>query len=269
MRRAAPTATASSWRLAAITRNEEQETRNQPIHAYYSALKRRYGPQHWWPGRTRLEVIIGAFLTQNTSWKNVERAISNLRRAHALNLAALRSLPEAELAELIRSSGYFRQKARRIKNFISYLDSQHSGRIARLFRSRSADEINYLRQQLLALNGIGPETADAILLYAGNYPVFVVDAYAKRLFTRHQVLPEAASYDEIRLAVEATLPSERRTQHLNEFHALIVQVGKNHCHKSHPDCTSCPLRRFLPARTAEIVDSNRPLKAGSSTASAY
>lgn len=223
------------------------------IRAHYSALERKYGPQNWWPARTRLEVIIGALLTQNTSWKNVERAIANLRRARALNLAALRALPENELARLIRSSGYFRQKARRIKNFISYLDREHGGCIARMFRSRSADEINDLRQQMLALNGIGPETADAILLYAGNYPVFVVDAYAKRLFARHGLFPENAPYDTIRLAVESSfgsLPPATRSlppaRNLNEFHALIVQVGKQHCRKSNPDCRCCPLRRFLP-----------------------
>lgn len=235
-----------------FTRNEQRETRNHLIRAHYLALRRNYGPQHWWPARTRLEVIIGALLTQNTSWKNVERAIANLRRAGALSLAALRALPEAALADLIRSSGYFRQKARRIKNFISYLDREHGGSIPRMFRLRAADEIHHLRQQLLALNGIGPETADAILLYAGNYPVFVVDAYAKRLFTRHQVFSESASYDEIRGAVETSFAeswpgSSARAQHLNEFHALIVQVGKEHCRKSNPDCRSCPLRRFLPA----------------------
>jgi endonuclease-3 related protein len=158
----------------------------------------------------------------------------------------LRALPEQEVAMLIRSSGYFRQKARRIKNFISYLDRDHGGNIPRLFQSRTASEIEELRQQLLALNGIGPETADAILLYAGKYPVFVVDAYAKRLLARHQVFPETTPYDIIRLSVEAAFPSGQRTEHLNEFHALIVQVGKNHCHKSNPDCASCPLRRFLP-----------------------
>jgi endonuclease-3 related protein len=229
-----------------FTRNEQRTARNRLIRTHYFALKRRYGPQHWWPGRTRLEVIIGAFLTQNTSWKNVERAIANLRRSRALNLTALRALPEQEVAMLIRSSGYFRQKARRIKNFISYLDRDHGGNIPRLFQSRTASEIEELRQQLLALNGIGPETADAILLYAGKYPVFVVDAYAKRLLARHQVFPETTPYDIIRLSVEAAFPSGQRTEHLNEFHALIVQVGKNHCHKSNPDCASCPLRRFLP-----------------------
>ena len=230
-------------------RRAGQETRNQVIRAHYSALKRKYGPQHWWPARTRLEVIIGALLTQNTSWKNVERAIANLRRAHALNLAAIRSMPESNLAELIRSSGYFRQKARRIKNFISYLDREHSGSIARMFRSRTAEEIYDLRDQLLALNGIGPETADAILLYAGNYPVFVVDAYTKRLFARHKVFAENASYDEIRVAVETALPSNLDAQHLNEFHALIVRVGKENCRKSNPDCGSCPLRHFLPTQS--------------------
>lgn len=222
-----------------------QETRNRIIRAHYSVLQRRYGPQHWWPARTRLEVIIGALLTQNTSWKNVERAIANLRRAQALNLEAMRDLPENKLAKLIRSSGYFRQKARRIKNFIWYLDREHGGSIARMFRSRTAEEIYDLRDQLLALNGIGPETADAILLYAGNYPVFVVDAYTKRLFARHKVFSEGASYDEIRAAVQAALPSNLRAQHLNEFHALIVQVGKENCRKSNPDCGCCPLRQFL------------------------
>jgi endonuclease-3 related protein len=207
-----------------------------------------------------LEVIIGALLTQNTSWRNVERALGALRRARALNLAALRSLPEAELAQLIRSSGYFRQKARRLKNFIAYLDREHGGKIFRLFRGRNQQELSELRQQLLALNGIGPETADAILLYAGNYPVFPVDAYTKRLFSRHRVFPEHSSYEEIRVGVESAFvplvpatrslqsaPSRTAAGHLNEFHALIVQLGKNHCYKTEPDCAGCPLRRFLPA----------------------
>ena len=239
-------------RSVRFMRRAAQETRNQVIRAHYSALKRKYGPQHWWPARSRLEVIIGALLTQNTSWKNVERAIANLRRAQALNLEAMRDLPESKLAKLIRSSGYFRQKARRIKNFISYLDREHGGSIARMFRSRTIAEIRELRDQLLALNGIGPETADAILLYAGNYPVFVVDAYTKRLFARHKVFSEGASYDEIRAAVQAALPSNPGAQHLNEFHALIVQVGKENCRKSSPDCGCCPLRQFLPMQSRPV-----------------
>src|SRR5438270_104044 len=151
---------------------------------YYKSLLSRYGPQNWWPAQSRFEVIMGAYLTQNTNWGNVEKAMSNLRRARALGLKALRELPLRKLEELVRPSGYFRQKARKLKIFIDFLDRKYSGSLDRMF-SQPTDK---LRAELLELNGVGPETADSILLYAGNHPVFVVDAYTRRVLERHGII---------------------------------------------------------------------------------
>ena len=207
-------------------------------------LASSYGPLHWWPARTRFEVIVGAFLTQNTSWKNVELALGNLRRAGALNIPAIRSMPTGELEQLVRSSGYFRQKAARLKTFVSYLDGRHGGSLSRMF----AQPVSQLRSELLALNGVGPETADTILLYAGKLPVFVVDAYTKRLFERHAIVPAGSSYEELRAQVESAFssftPKTELAEHYNALHALIVQVGKDHCGKI-AKCEGCPLRPLL------------------------
>ena len=208
---------------------------------YYDALFRAHGPQHWWPGRTRFEVIIGAILTQNTSWSNVERAISELRRANLLSPAAIERVPLARLARLIRSSGYFRQKARKVKEFVRFLRRSHRGSLDKLFATPTAE----LRQQLLSVHGIGPETADSILLYAGQHPVFVVDAYTRRILERHNLLHGRESYDHIRSLFEQSLPPDASL--LNEYHALIVHTGKHFCWKRQPDCHNCPLRPFLPA----------------------
>ena len=168
---------------------------------YYRALHSAWGRQHWWPARTPLEVMVGAILTQNTAWTNVERAIANLRRARALSAAGLRRLPLAQLERLVRPSGYFRQKALRLKNLITWLDRRHGGSVGRMMSRPTAE----LRQELLELNGIGPETADSILLYAGHHPVFVVDAYTRRILERHQVIPADAPYDQIRNLFEGAL----------------------------------------------------------------
>src|SRR5262249_45135190 len=148
---------------------------------YFNALFAAYGPQHWWPGRSRFEIIVGTILTQNTSWKNVEAAIQNLRAEHLLTPRAIEKLPPAKLARLIRASGYFRQKARKLKAFTSFLFANYSGSLSRMFRTPTLT----LREQLLSVHGIGPETADSILLYGGKNPVFVVDAYARRILERH------------------------------------------------------------------------------------
>ena len=243
-----------------------------------------WGRQHWWPAQSRFEVIVGAYLTQNTSWSNVEKAMRSLRQARVLNLAAIREIPLARLEKLIRSAGYFRQKAQRLKAFVKFLDERHGGSLARMFAQPTAR----LREELLALNGIGPETADSILLYAGNHPVFVVDAYTRRILERHAIIGSKATYDEIRTLCESALagaassvnlclprgssfspapnqtfpkgtrhrPSRmslaRRTvvtQVYNEMHGLIVGVGKNHCLKSQMRCEGCPLQKFLPGKT--------------------
>lgn len=210
-----------------------------PAHAVYRALFNAWGPQHWWPGRTRLEIIVGAILTQNTAWSNVEKAIRILRREKALTVEALHQAPEERLAEWIRPAGYFRVKARRIKAFIHMLRDQHNGNLNRLF----AQPTPALREQLLAVNGIGPETADSILLYAGGHRVFVVDAYTRRFLNRHHWAHEHHTYDEIaRLFMEA-MPCDVPT--CNEFHALIVRLGKETCRARQPKCAECPLRKWM------------------------
>lgn len=245
------------------------------IGAYYAALLRAWGPQHWWPAQSRLEVVAGGFLTQNTAWRNVERALASLRSARKLSLRGIRGMPAGQLAQLIRSSGYFRQKAARLKNFVRFLDRRYGGSLARMF-ARPTEE---LRKELLALNGVGPETADSILLYAGGHPVFVVDAYTRRIFERHGIVPASAKYDEIRALVEGALagfrlegepgsapghpPSRmsraRRSelaQHYNELHGLIVRAGKDFCGTT-PRCDGCPLQPFLPTPQAAAQGSGK------------
>jgi endonuclease III related protein len=213
------------------------------IPLYYQVLFDHLGPQNWWPARTPFEVIVGAILTQNTSWTNVERAISNLRRERLLTPGAIERVPFAHLARLIRSSGYFRQKAKKLKAFVRFLRAEYSGSLARMFRAPTLE----LREKLLAVHGIGPETADSILLYAGHKEVFVVDAYTKRIFSRHGFVPEDVPYEELRSLIESALP--RDVSRYNEFHALLVQVGKNWCRPRDPRCAECPLHPFLGERS--------------------
>lgn len=243
--------------------------KSQGLRSYYQTLHAAWGPQHWWPARTRLEVVVGAYLTQNTSWTNVEIALRRLRQARMLSAAAIRNIPSSELEALIRSSGYFRQKAARLKTFVAFLDERYGGSLHRML----AQPTNQLRQELLALNGVGPETADSILLYAGQHPVFVVDAYTRRILERHAILSANTPYEEIRELFERSLSAQpplrtdncdpgtgfahppsamslaRRSpvaQVYNDMHGLIVAVGKHYCRKSKPRCDECPLRRFLP-----------------------
>jgi len=211
----------------------------------YRTLARHYGPLHWWPAQTRFEVIVGAFLTQNTSWNNVELALKNLRRAEVLSISGMREIARAELEQLVRPSGYFRQKAARLKMFVAYLDDRHKGSLNRMF----AQPVGALRTELLSQNGIGPETADAILLYAGKLPVFVVDAYTKRILERHGITQTGARYEEVRNEVQtafaSVFPAAELSDHYNEFHALIVQAGKDHCGRV-AQCERCPLQSLLP-----------------------
>ena len=177
------------------------ETQPDAIRAYYRTLFSAWGRQHWWPAQSRFEVIVGAYLTQNTSWTNVEKALGNLRRARLLTIKGIRCTPQVELERCLRPAGYFRQKAQRLKTFVRFLDTRYGGSLARMFARPTAE----LRGELLALNGVGPETADSILLYAGNHPVFVVDAYTRRILERHEMVSSTASYDEIRLLFEQAL----------------------------------------------------------------
>ncbi|HEV2731351.1 MAG TPA: hypothetical protein VGV15_15075, partial [Terriglobales bacterium] len=171
------------------------------IRSFFSTLYEAWGRQHWWPARSRFEVIAGAYLTQNTAWTNVERALDNLRKTRVLTLRGIRLTPRRRLEKLIRSAGYFRQKAQRLKTFVRFLDDRHGGSLSRMF----AQPTEKLREELLALNGIGPETADSILLYAGNHPVFVVDAYTRRILERHDLIPAKANYEGIRQLFERAL----------------------------------------------------------------
>jgi endonuclease-3 related protein len=215
------------------------EPHPQLLHLFYDKLRADLGPQNWWPARTPFEVIVGAILTQNTAWVNVERAIANLRRERLLTPAALQRVPLAKLARLVRPSGYFRQKAKKLKAFVRFLRERFGGSLVRMFRTPTAE----LREMLLAVHGIGPETADSILLYAGQHPVFVVDAYTKRVLARHGLVGEKAGYEEVRALFERKLP--RDAQLYNEYHALLVQVGKNWCRPREPQCAACPLGPFL------------------------
>jgi endonuclease-3 related protein len=210
------------------------------LREYFQTLSSALGPMNWWPAKTPFEVIVGAILTQSTAWTNVEQALANLQRAGLLKPSALERVSEARLARLIRPSGYFRQKARKLKAFVGYLRQRHGGSLARMFRTPTAE----LRQQLLAVHGIGPETADSILLYAGGHPVFVVDAYTHRILGRHHLATGKPDYDAVQSLFQRNLPKDAALY--NEFHALLVNVGKNWCRKGRPRCEDCPLLPHLP-----------------------
>ncbi len=209
---------------------------------FHDQLMAIYGPQQWWPAQTPIEVIVGAYLTQNTSWRAVERSIANLHQRGVMNLDGLRELAEEELRLLIRPSGYMVRKAAAIKAFVAFLDREHAGRLPLL----AAQPTHVVRSQLLALPGVGEETADAILLYALLHPVPVVDEYLRRIADRHGLATRAEKYGAVQRLVEAAFAQdalESRVPLLNEFHALVVAVGKNHCGPQ-PRCEGCPLAPF-------------------------
>jgi endonuclease-3 related protein len=203
------------------------------LRAAYRRMLAAYGPQDWWPGDTPFEIMVGAVLTQNTAWTNVERAIANLKAAAALSPETIVSLPPDRLAQLIRPSGYFNIKAGRLRNFCRWYVEQ--GKVRALRRMDTAA----LRHSLLSINGVGPETADDMLLYAFSRPVFVVDAYTRRIFSRLGLTQGEPSYDELRLAIEAALGPDMDV--FNEYHALIVRHGKDVC-RTRPQCEGCCLR---------------------------
>ncbi|MBN2427367.1 MAG: endonuclease III domain-containing protein [Deltaproteobacteria bacterium] len=206
----------------------------------FDCLLAHFGPRDWWPAETPFEVIIGAILTQNTAWTNVEKAIKNLVKAQALTPAALAALPVEILEKLIQPSGYFRQKAERLQLFASFLLKRYGGDLDRLFDGPLED----IRTELLARKGIGPETADSILLYAGHLPSFVVDAYTLRIFSRLGLLSGKGKYAQVRSFFMAHLPQD--AQLFNEYHALIVEHGKSFCKKNKPLCPACPLKHKCP-----------------------
>ena len=216
----------------------------------YRRLYRAFGPQHWWPAQTPFEMMVGAILTQATSWHNVEQAITRLRRGGALSARGLLARPTRELERAVRPAGYFRQKARYLQGFTRWYVARHQGSARRMFKTPWAA----LRAELLSLKGIGPETADSILLYAGHRAVFVVDAYTRRVFRRHRLIGASATYEEIQGVAMGRAP--KPAQRYNEFHALLVAVGKRFCHRRHPECTRCPLGD-LPRTLEETANGNR------------
>jgi endonuclease III related protein len=206
------------------------------LYAIYDALSARFGPQHWWPGRTPFEVMVGAILTQNTNWSNVEKAIAALKRNKLLTPTALFRLPRRKLAALLRPAGYYNVKALRLESFVKFFLSTYAGRTFAMAREDDA----VLRRRLLEVNGIGEETADSILLYALNKPVFVIDAYTRRVFSRHRLCPGDISYAGLQAIFIKGLKKDRKL--FNEYHALIVRLGKEYCRKTMPRCEQCPLR---------------------------
>lgn len=209
----------------------------QTLKDFYEALLAAYGPQGWWPGDTPTEIVIGAILTQNTNWQNVERAIVNLRSANLIDFAALHEITAERLAELIRPAGYYNVKAKRLKNFARWLCERYQGDLARLREI----PLHQLREELLSVNGIGRETADSILCYALELPTFVVDAYTARIAQRHNLIDEGTGYEDLKSLFQDNLPDDVTL--FNEYHALIVAVAKKHC-RTKPICAKCPLERF-------------------------
>ncbi len=262
-----------------MARPLQKQRERTEIRRYYQALYRAWGAQQWWPADSAFEVIVGAYLTQNTAWVNVELALANLREVQMLTVEGIRGATLPRLERLIRPAGYFRQKAARLKTFVTFLDKQYGGDLNLLF----AQPTEKLRQELLSLKGVGAETADSILLYGGQHEAFVVDAYTRRIFERHQIVPEKAGYEDIRqlfqralaplaarpkplssnsatqlsrvthgaankLSPMSTGPRTALAQVYNEMHGLIVGVGKTFCGKSQARCDGCPLQPFLPSR---------------------
>ncbi len=213
----------------------------------YLRLHRRYGPQMWWPADTPFEMITGAFLTQNSAWTNVEKALANLKSLKILSVAGIRKTPLKKLAAAIRPSGYFNQKAARLKDFVAHLDARHGGSLAKLLKQPAGA----LREELLSIRGIGPETADSIVLYAAHKPSFVVDAYTRRIFGRLGLVENAHNYDQIRDFFQKYLKKDVPTY--NEYHALIVRHAKEFCHKNTPACGECCLGRECLKRGVEYA----------------
>ena len=206
----------------------------------YRRLFRAFGPQHWWPAQSPFEVMVGAVLVQNTRWRNVERAIENLRQSDLLEGHALAAVPVEELEELIRPAGYFRIKAKRLRSLLEFFVGRYDASIEAMFRT----PLPQLRDELLGVHGVGPETADSILLYAGGLPSFVVDTYTYRVVARHGWIGPGADYHEIQDYFQSNLREDAALY--NEFHALLVRVGKDYCRKAGPLCDACPLREMLP-----------------------
>jgi len=201
----------------------------------YRTLYRAYGPRHWWPGDTSFEVMVGAILTQNTSWRNVEKAIQKLKGKEVLNPRGMHRLKKSQLAPLIKSSGYYRIKTDRLKFFVDFFFEEYDGNVKKM----GGERLEVLREKLLGVKGVGPETADSILLYGLKKPIFVVDAYTKRILSRHGLISERASYEEVQKLFMDHLPLDEKL--FNEYHALLVYLGKTMCKKM-PRCELCPIK---------------------------
>ncbi len=201
----------------------------------YSLLFEHFGPQHWWPGETPIEIMVGAVLTQNTNWQNVCKAIANLKDMGVLNYSSLCNLSHEGLAQHIRPSGYYNLKAKRLKNLLGMIEEKYDGELG-LFID---DDLEESRKNLLMVSGVGPETADSILLYVTQKPIFVVDSYTHRIFSRHNLLEEESDYHSIQELFMGALPQD--VQMMNEYHALIVRLAKEYCKKKNPLCETCPL----------------------------
>ena len=226
------------------------------VHWVYRRLYRAFGKQHWWPAKTPFEVIVGAILTQGTAWSNVEKSVRALREKKALVPERLYSMKSNVLSKTIRSSGFFNVKTRRLRNFVSYLFDRWDGDLHKMFQTPAP----FFRREFLTISGLGKETVDSILLYAGNRPIFVVDAYTRRIFSRHGLLRGDEKYDEIQnYFMESLLPESRL---FNEYHALLVEVGKRYCRTS-PLCQECPLdplprsRRISHPFLKKVLEKNR------------
>ena len=229
----------------ALTQTDRVST-NKALRQAYRLMREHFGHQHWWPGDTPFEVCVGAILTQNTSWTNVERAIANLKAAGVLDPRSMLALRENQLASLLRPAGYFNVKARRLRCFLRVLVHEFGASLDRLFAGTASEA----RARLLAINGIGPETADSMLLYAGGHHRFVIDAYTRRIFQRHHWTDTAITYDELQNVCEKALAQKTADQRLDywqDFHAQVVMVGKHFCRSRQPRCDQCPLKALLPA----------------------
>lgn len=213
------------------------KARQQSLAGIYHRLLHFFGPQGWWPGDTPFEVAVGAILTQNTSWRGAEKAVAALKEAGLLSARKMAALPEEGLADLIRPAGCCNLKSRRLKNFLGYLGDNHHFSMEELAVAAPGKT----REGLLRVNGVGPETADSILLYAARRPFFVVDAYTRRVFSRHHLVSPAVSYEELQRYIVARLPLDVALY--NEFHALLVRLGKEYCRPREPKCDSCPMDR--------------------------
>ncbi|HLY63764.1 MAG TPA: endonuclease III domain-containing protein [Terriglobia bacterium] len=207
--------------------------------AFYDKMLSEFGPQGWWPARSRLEVIVGSILVQNTAWQNAALALKHLRARGLLSLTRLRKASRTEIEICVRPAGFFRQKAGTIRNFLDWLEVACQGSLGKMFELQPEEA----RQRLLGIKGLGPETVDAILLYAGGHPFFVADSYTRRVLARHKIVGGKANYDQVQRFLHRHLPPDPDL--FNEYHALLVEVGKRHCKRPSPECLDCPLEGFL------------------------